>query len=160
MRPSLLAIFVFALDQWSKHLVESGMSPYETHTVIPGFFDIVRSSNPGVAFGIFANSPSAYRVTLLLVFSAIALVLLAWMLWRNRTTDIYSSFAVALIFGGALGNVVDRMRAGSVTDFLDFYNGSYHWYTFNVADTAISIGAGLLVLDMLRRSAAQRKAHT
>ncbi len=160
MRSSLIALFVFAIDQWSKHLVESGMSPYETHPVIPGFFDIVRSSNTGVAFGIFANSPSTYRLALLLSFSVIALFLLAWLLWRNRNTDTYSNTAVALIFGGAAGNVFDRIRVGSVTDFLDFYNGSYHWYTFNLADTAISIGAGLLLLSMLRRSAAERKAHT
>lgn len=160
MRPSLLALFVFGVDQWSKHLVEEWMSPYETRPVIPGFFDIVRSSNSGVAFGIFANSPSSYRLALLLSFSVIALVLLAWLLWRNRNTDTYSNTAVALIFGGAAGNVFDRIRAGSVTDFLDFYSGSHHWYIFNVADTAISIGAGLLLLSMLRRSAAERKAHT
>jgi signal peptidase II len=160
MRSSLLALFVFALDRWSKHLVETGMSPFETRTVIPGFFDIVRSNNPGVAFGIFSDSSSSYRAVLLLSFSVIALLLLAWMLWRNRSTDAYSNTAVALIFGGAAGNVYDRFRAGSVTDFLDFYSGSHHWYTFNIADTAISIGAGLLLLGMLRRSAAERKAHT
>ncbi len=160
MRPSLLAIAVFALDRWTKHLVETRLGFYESHTVIPGFFDIVRSQNTGVAFGLFAGGSGTYRVVLLLAFSLIALSMLAWLLWRNRSSDPYSNMAVALIFGGAVGNVFDRIRVGSVTDFLDFYSGSYHWYTFNVADTAITIGAGLLLLGMMRRPAVQRKAHT
>ena len=160
MRFSLIAIVVFAIDRWTKFLIESRMAPYESHVVIPGFFDIVRSHNTGVAFGLFANSSSKYRVALLMGLSVFALFLLAWLLWRNRSTDPYSNTAVALIFGGAAGNVFDRIRAGSVTDFLDFYVGSYHWYTFNFADTAITIGAGLLLISMLRRDSARRKVRT
>ncbi len=160
MRTSLIAILVFALDRWSKHLIETRLSPFETLTVIPGLLNIVNSKNTGVAFGLFADATSAYRVVLLLGFSIAALVSLAWLLWRNSSADPYSNTAVALIFGGALGNVFDRIRSGSVTDFLDFYRGSYHWYTFNVADTAISVGAGLLLFGMLRRSGSERKAHT
>jgi signal peptidase II len=159
MRSGLIAVLVFALDRWSKHLVETRLAPYESHVVIPGFFDIVRSQNTGVAFGLFTNAESQYKVALLIIFSIGALVMLAWLLWRNRSGEAYSDVAIALIFGGALGNVFDRIRFGSVTDFLDFYAGSYHWYTFNVADTSISIGAGLLLLGMLRKSAMERKAH-
>jgi signal peptidase II len=159
MRSGLIAVLVFALDRWSKHLVETRLAPYESHVVIPGFFDIVRSQNTGVAFGLFTNAESQYKVALLIIFSIGALVMLAWLLWRNRSGEAYSDVAIALIFGGALGNVFDRIRFGSVTDFLDFYAGSYHWYTFNVADTSISIGAGLLLLAMLRKSAMERKAH-
>lgn len=164
MRSGLIALFVFALDRWTKHLVETRLAPYESHVVIPGFFDIVRSENTGVAFGLFTNAESQYKVALLIVFSIGALLMLAWLLWRNRADsqsrrEPYSDLAIALIFGGALGNVFDRIRFGSVTDFLDFYAGSYHWYTFNVADTSISIGAGLLLLGMLRKSALERKAH-
>lgn len=157
MRASIVAILVFALDRWSKYLVETRFAPYESRVVIPGFFDIVHSSNNGVAFGIFANAASPYRGGLLIAFSVGALLLLGWLLWRNRRIDRYSSVAIALIFGGASGNVFDRLRLGSVTDFLDFYAGSYHWYTFNLADTAISVGAGLLLLGMLRRPARQVK---
>ena len=159
MRSGLIAVLVFALDRWSKHLVETRLAPYESHVVIPGFFDIVRSQNTGVAFGLFTNAESQYKVALLIIFSIGALVMLAWLLWRNRSGEAYSDVAIALIFGGALGNVFDRIRFGSVTDFLDFYAGSYHWYTFNVADASISIGAGLLLLAMLRKSAMERKAH-
>lgn len=160
MRASLIAILVFALDRWSKYLVETRIAPYESHVVIPGFFDIVNSRNTGVAFGIFANAASPYRGGLLIAFSLGALVLLGWLLWRNRHIDRYSSVAIALIFGGAAGNVFDRLRLGSVTDFLDFYVGSYHWYTFNLADTAISVGAGLLLLGMLRRPVPKMKVGT
>jgi len=158
-RPALIALLVFALDRWSKHLVETRLA-FESHVVvIPGFFDIVRSENSGVAFGLFKNAEAPYKVALLIIFSIGALLMLAWLLWRNRGGEPYSEVAIALIFGGALGNVFDRIRFGSVTDFLDFYAGSYHWYTFNVADTSISIGAALLLLGMLRRGALERKAH-
>ena len=80
--------------------------------------------------------------------SIVAVLLLAGMLWRIDRLDMPSAAGLALIFGGAMGNVFDRVRVGSVTDFLDFYAGTYHWYTFNVADTSICAGAGLLILSM------------
>ena len=83
----------------------------------------------------------------------LAIVILAVLLTRIRRWDRPTGLGVALVFGGALGNVYDRLHAGTVTDFLDFYIGTYHWYTFNLADTAICIGAGLLILSMLRASA-------
>lgn len=158
MRTSLLAIVVFALDRWSKYLVDTRVGPYETRTVIPGFFDIVRSQNPGVAFGMFSESPDASRTLLLVLFSVVALAALAWMMWRNRHADAANRVAIALIFGGAAGNVFDRVKYGMVTDFLDFHVRNYHWYVFNVADTAITVGAGLMLLGMYRGSARQR-AH-
>jgi signal peptidase II len=158
IRSGLIAVLVFVLDRWSKHLVETRLAFESKVVVIPGFFDIVRSENSGVAFGLFTNAESPYKVWLLILFSVGALAMLAWLLWRNRGSEPYSQLAIALIFGGALGNVFDRIRFGSVTDFLDFYAGTYHWYTFNVADTSISIGAALLLLGMLRRGAVERKA--
>ncbi|HKD74908.1 MAG TPA: signal peptidase II, partial [Ktedonobacterales bacterium] len=84
----------------------------------------------------------------------VAIGLLFAMLWRIERLDGFSAIGLALIFGGAMGNVYDRVHAGSVTDFLDFYAGTYHWYTFNVADTSICVGAGLLILSMVK---SQRK---
>jgi len=110
----------------------------------------VRSQNPGVAFGLFAQSNVRFRTTILIGFSVLAVVILAVLLTRIRRWDKPTGLGVALVFGGALGNVYDRIHAGMVTDFLDFYYGTYHWYTFNVADTAICTGAGLLILSMLR----------
>lgn len=145
----LLALGVFALDRWSKWTIETHLTAYDTKTVIPGFFNLVRSQNPGVAFGIFADSASHSRTPILIGLSAIAVLLLAAMLWRIDRLDTPSAAGLALIFGGAVGNVFDRVRAGSVTDFLDFYAGGYHWYTFNVADASICAGAGLLILSMV-----------
>ena len=146
----LIAIGVFAVDRWSKSIVEGNFTAYDTKPVIPGFFNIVRSQNTGVAFGIFADSSSQSRTPILIGLSIVAVLLLAGMLWRIERLDTPSAFGLALIFGGAMGNVFDRLRAGSVTDFLDFYTGSYHWYTFNLADASICTGAGLLLLSMFR----------
>jgi signal peptidase II len=146
----LIAIGVFGLDRWTKWLVETQLNVYDTRTVIPGFFNIVRSGNPGVAFGMFSDNSSQMHTLVLVGLSVLAIALLAGMLWRIERLDRLSAFGLALIFGGAMGNVYDRVRAGSVTDFLDFYAGTYHWYTFNVADTSICIGAGLLILSMLK----------
>ena len=154
----VLAFGVFALDRWSKWMVDSRIGTSDSRTVIPGFFNIVRSQNPGVAFGMFAESSSQSRTPILIGLSVIAVLLLAWMLWRIDRLDTSSAAGLALIFGGAMGNVFDRVRAGSVTDFLDFYSGSYHWYTFNVADASICTGAGLLILSMLL-SHRGREAH-
>ena len=144
----LVALSVFSLDRWTKWLVETQFGSYDSKTVIPGVFNIVRSQNPGVAFGIFAENSSRSRTPLLVGVSIVAVLLLAGMLWRIDRLDTPSSTGLALIFGGAMGNVFDRVRAGSVTDFLDFYAGTYHWYTFNLADASIFTGACLLILSM------------
>jgi signal peptidase II len=146
----LIAISVFGLDRWTKWLVETQLNVDDTRTVIPGFFNVVRADNTGIAFSIFANASAQWRLPLLIGLSIVAISLLAGMLWRMERLDGASAVGLALIFGGAMGNVYDRVRAGSVTDFLDFYAGTYHWYTFNVADTSICIGAGLLILSMLK----------
>jgi signal peptidase II len=145
----LTAITVFGLDRWSKWGVETRLGAYDTKTVIPGFFNIVHSQNPGVAFGIFQDNPSHSRTLLLVAMSFSALLVLAWMLWKIERQDGLTATGLALIFGGAMGNVYDRATTGMVTDFLDFYVGGYHWYTFNFADSAICTGAGLLILSML-----------
>src|SRR5690242_3585124 len=132
----VLSLTVFALDRWTKQLVETGLTFFDTRHVIPGFFDIVRSQNPGVAFGLFSQSNLRFRSTILIGFSILAIVILAVLLTRIRRWDRPTGLGVAFVFGGALGNVYDRFHSGMVTDFLDFYIGTHHWYTFNLADTA------------------------
>jgi signal peptidase II len=143
----LTAAVVFALDRGSKWMIETGFGPWDTKVVIPGLFNIIRSENPGVAFGIFADNSSHSRTLLLVAVTILASVLLSWMVWKAQ--DWTTSIGMALILGGALGNLFDRIHAGAATDFLDFYFGHYHWYTFNLADTAICIGAGMLILSMI-----------
>jgi len=110
----------------------------------------VHSQNRGVAFGIFNDSTNEWRTAMLIVLSVAAVIFVSAMLWRPQRLDRMSLWALALILGGAAGNVVDRIAWGRVTDFLEFYVGDYHWPTFNVADTAIVIGSGLLLLELLR----------
>jgi signal peptidase II len=143
------AAAVLALDRLSKWIVESTLSAYDTVRVIPGLFNIVRSENRGMAFGIMNDSTNEWRTTLLLVFSAAAVVFVAAMLWNGQRLDRFSFWGLTLIMGGATGNVFDRAVSGRVTDFLDFYIGEHHWHTFNVADSAIVIGCGLLLIDLL-----------
>lgn len=152
-----LAAAVFAVDRVTKWLIETRVSALDTYTVIPGFFDIVHSQNRGVAFGLFNNSTSEWRTALLIAVSAAALALVGAMLWNARRMDRLTAFGLGLILGGAAGNVFDRVASGRVTDFLEFYVGSFHWPTFNVADSAIVVGSALLLLDMLKpkRQAAQ-----
>ena len=145
-----IAAGVFALDRLSKWIVESNVSAMDTVRVIPGLFNIVHSENRGMAFGIMNDSTNEWRTTLLLVLSAAAVVFVAAMLWSAQRLDRYSFWGLTLILGGAAGNVFDRAVWGRVTDFLDFYIRDYHWHTFNVADSAIVIGSGLLLLDLLR----------
>jgi signal peptidase II len=154
----VIALSVFILDRWSKHLVETGLTFADTKTVIPGFFNIVRSENPGIAFGIFQENPTHSRTLILVTFSILAVLLLAALLWRIDRLDFLSGIGMALIFGGAIGNVYDRIHVGHVTDFLDFFIGDYHWYTFNIADSGICVGASLLILSMLITRQEEAKA--
>ena len=125
--------------------------------MIPGFFDIVHSQNRGVAFGLFNDSTSEWRTLLLILLSVGVVVLLTAMLWQSARNDRLTLYGLGLVLGGALGNVFDRVVWGRVTDFLEFYIGHLHWPTFNIADSAIVVGSGLLLLDLLRpkRQAAQ-----
>jgi len=143
-----IAAAIFALDRWTKWIVETTFSPFDNKVIIPRFFSIVRSENPGIAFGLFQESTSKYRTVALVVLSLVAVAILAWMLRRADQMDRWTAIGLAFIFGGALGNVFDRVHAGAVTDFLDFYVGNVHWYTFNIADSAICTGAGLLLVAM------------
>jgi signal peptidase II len=145
------AAAVFLFDRLSKSFIESHVEFGESHRVIPGFFDIVRSENRGIAFGIFDGAGSEWRAGLLVAGSLAAIAIMAVVIWKSaRHLDRLSQFGFALMMGGAAGNVFDRIAWGRVTDFLLFYIGQYQWPAFNAADSAISIGGGLIVLDLLR----------
>jgi signal peptidase II len=141
---------IFALDRLTKWLIETRVSAFDTHQVIPGFFAIVHSQNRGAAFGILADSPSEWRTFFLILVSAAALVFVGAMIWRGRDTDRLTLWGLALIMGGAIGNVFDRVLRGTVTDFLLLYAGEYQWPAFNVADTAITVGSALLLIELLK----------
>jgi signal peptidase II len=145
-----VAALVFALDRFTKWLVETNVSAMDTYHIIPGFFDIVHSENRGVAFGILNDSTSEWRTTILVVLAGAAVIFIGAMLWNAQRLDRASFWGLSLILGGAAGNVFDRAVFGKVTDFLDLYFRDYHWHTFNVADSAIVVGSCLLLIDLLR----------
>ena len=144
------AAAVFGLDRLTKAIIEQRVSESAIHRVIPGFFDIVHSENRGVAFGIFNDSATEWRSLALIVVAVAAVIFVTAFLWHARHIDAATLWGLALILGGAAGNAFDRIVSGRVTDFLEFYIGEYHWPTFNVADSAIVIGCGLLLVDLLR----------
>jgi|SRR5271157_418804 len=144
------ALGVFALDRLTKRLVEARVGFEDTVKVIPGFFDIVHSQNRGVAFGIFNDSAFEWRTALLVGASLAAVVVVSWILRHPGRLDRCTLWGLALVLGGALGNVYDRIVAGQVTDFLLFYLGDYQWPAFNAADSALVVGTGLLLIDLVR----------
>ena len=147
---AILAAVVLVADQLSKHAVEKWTAVGSSRTLIPGLLNFVHSTNPGVAFGLLAESSSPWRAPLLIVFSVSVIGLIVWLLVSHRAGGLLGQCGMTLILGGAAGNVLDRILRRSVTDFIDFHIGDYHWYTFNLADSAIVIGAGLVILELLR----------
>ena len=145
----LLAFAIFAFDRASKWAVAQKIALHENISVIPGFFRLTHVQNRGAAFGLFSESASEYKVAVLVLFSLVALVVVSALLWKNSHRLTTTGVGLALILGGALGNLWDRIVTGHVVDFLLFYVGSYQWPAFNVADTAIVVGAALLVAEIL-----------
>jgi signal peptidase II len=145
-----LAVGVIVLDRVTKWLVESYVSFTADYKIIPGLFDIVHWENRGVAFGIFNDSESQWRTLALIGLSIAAVIWVSAMLWRAKRLDGLLCWAFALVLGGAAGNLYDRVVSGRVTDFLLFYIGEHQWPSFNVADSAMVIGCGLLIVDQFR----------
>ncbi len=146
----LLALAVLAADQATKFAVDRMMPSGTSRVIIPGMLNLIHTSNPGVAFGLFADSDMPWRAPMLIVFSAAVIGLIVWLLVTGRAGGWPGRGGMTLILGGAVGNVLDRVLHHSVTDFIDFYIGTHHWYTFNLADSAIVVGAGLVILELLR----------
>jgi signal peptidase II len=146
---ALLALGALVADQLSKYAVQKFTPTGAIHVLVPGLLNFVHTSNPGVAFGLFADSEKSWLAPLLIAFSVVVISLLIWLLASGQAGGRLGQYGLALILGGAAGNVLDRVLRRSVTDFIDFHIGSHHWYTFNVADSAIVVGAGLVVLELL-----------
>ena len=143
----LIALAVLAADQAAKWAALALLAPPAAPIAVTPFFNLVLVWNRGVSFGMFGGQDAAY---LPWVFVALALAIVAFLLtWLRRAPDGLTATALGLVIGGALGNVVDRLRFGAVVDFLDFHVAGYHWPAFNLADAAICVGAGLLLVSGL-----------
>src|SRR5262249_52521792 len=149
MRHALIALAVFLFDRLSKWLVVRYIALDDVVPIIPGFFRLTHLENTGAAFSLFAESPSPFKTAILVTVSLTALVIVARLLWLRRKSFNSTTLALSLIMGGATGNLWDRLADGKVTDFLDFYVGAHHWPPFNVADSAIVVGALLLLTRTL-----------
>jgi signal peptidase II len=145
----LLALFVVLLDRWTKRLVAAHIAMYTHIQVIPGFFRITHTENTGAAFSLFADSPSHWKTAMLISFSVVAMIVVSVLLWKQSRALTMTGIALSLILGGAVGNLWDRVASGRVVDFLLFYVKSYQWPVFNLADSAIVVGASLLVLEII-----------
>lgn len=146
----LIAAAVIALDQYTKQLICTGLDLYGRIEVIPGYLDIIHIRNTGVAFGLLKGFGVQYKTLSLVAVAAVAVFLLGFLISQVRRDQKLQAFSLALILGGAIGNIIDRFRLGEVVDFVDaHWRGAYHWPAFNVADMAISLGIALLLLDEL-----------
>ncbi len=141
----LIVGVILLLDQVTKALIVRHMSLYQSEPVVASFFHFTYVRNAGAAFGFLAQTPAWFRQPFFVVVTGVAVLALGIFLRNADETDRMTNIAVATILGGALGNLIDRIRAGSVIDFLDFHLHGYHWPAFNVADTCITLGViGLL----------------
>jgi signal peptidase II len=142
------ALAVVAADQLTKLAIESFTPEHWERTLIPGLLGLVHRHNPGAAFGLLAGTSSRWVSISLLLFSVAAVAVLGWLLATGRAGGCLARAGLALVLGGAAGNGIDRAVHGGVIDFVDLHAGPYHWPAFNVADAAIVIGAGLVILEM------------
>jgi signal peptidase II len=144
--PWAIAAGIVVADRATKYLIETRVSELDTIRVVPGLFQIMYTRNTGVSFSMFAAGEQS---RLLVAATAAILAVMTWMLWRaarDRAEHFTIVAALACIVGGAAGNLYDRLTRGGVTDFLDFYWGTNHFPAFNVADSSITVGAGLLLV--------------
>jgi signal peptidase II len=151
---AIVTAVIVVFDQATKLYVDARFELYESIPVIPGWFHLTYIRNKGAAFGIFADG--AVRIPFFITVTFIALLVIFWYLRRLRADQRLAAFSLALIFAGALGNLIDRLRFGEVIDFLDVFWRHYHWPAFNVADSAICVGVTLLIWEMWREERRNR----
>lgn len=144
-----LTLGVVVLDRATKAWFETQTAEGWRHELIHNFAYLVHSRNPGIAFGVLSDSASTGTRILLIAGSIVVIGVLAWLLVASQSGGTLSTPGLALLLGGATGNVTDRILHGAVTDFLELWFGAYHYPAFNVADSAITIGAALIILDVL-----------
>jgi signal peptidase II len=144
-----IVLLVVLLDRWTKRLAATRIAMGSYVQIIPGFFRLTHTENTGAAFSLFADSPSHWRTAMLIGFSLVAMLVVSVLLWKQTQAPTMTGIALSLILGGAFGNLWDRVAHGRVVDFLLFYVKQYQWPVFNLADSAIVVGACLLVTEIL-----------
>lgn len=145
----VVAMVVVLVDQLTKWIVLQQMALYQIIPIVPNFFNLTRVHNPGGAFGFMAGQTPGVRVVLFIVISLLAAGFIIYLYVSTPQNYIWLLGGLSLIFGGAVGNLIDRIRFGEVIDFLDFYISDVHWPAFNIADSGISVGMTILVFHIL-----------
>jgi signal peptidase II len=144
-----IAAAIVALDQATKAMIKARLPLHESVTVVPGFFDLTHVRNTGAAFGMLNNMNFAYKPAVMVVVALVALGAVASYALTLPATQRVARCGLALILGGAVGNLIDRAAMGYVVDFVDIYWRGVHFWAFNVADSAITVGVSLMILDVL-----------
>lgn len=134
------------LDQITKIWVDRTLGIYESKTIIPGFLDLHYVRNTGAAFGFLSGSHAGFRIPFFILVSAVAIGIILFLFYKLEDSEVMMPLALSLVLGGAIGNLVDRIRLGEVIDFILVHYKAFRWPTFNVADIAITVGVSLLVL--------------
>src|SRR6187455_3389363 len=145
----IVAVLVVVLDQITKAMIRPALALHESREIIPGFLDLTRVHNTGAAFGMLNNAEFPFKTVVLSLVAAVALGGVAWYAATVPLSDRLARIGIAGVLGGAIGNLIDRAASGYVLDFVDAYWNNWHFWAFNVADAAITIGVGLMILDIL-----------
>jgi signal peptidase II len=151
IRFSSVAMVVVLLDQATKGWILAKVPLYKSIAIIPGLFNITHVHNPGGAFGFLAQNGSPWRHWIFLGASLLAVIMIIYFHHQTPPSHPFLALGLSLIFGGAIGNLIDRLRLGEVVDFLDFYIATYHYPTFNIADSAVTIGVGIFIIHIVLR---------
>jgi len=146
---AVISGLVVIFDQITKILILINLPLYHSVTIIPGLFNITHIHNPGGAFGFMAHQDSSLRNFLFIILSSFAVCVIFYFYKNTNRTHPFLASGFALILGGAIGNLIDRIRFGKVVDFLDFYIRNYHWPAFNIADSAITVGVTVFIFHLL-----------
>ena len=147
----LTVALIVLTDQFTKTYITATMTLHSSSVIIKGLLNLTYVRNPGAAFGFLANASPWFRTVFFVIVAVLAIGLIIYYIWESRDDEPGLVFALSLILAGASGNLIDRIRFGEVVDFIDFYISAYHWPAFNVADSAISVGAIILIIEVIRR---------
>lgn len=152
----IFSIGILLLDQWTKTMVLQKLALYQRVEVIRGFFNLTHVRNTGGAFGIFGGEKGGLGSILFVIVSLIAMGAIVFLFLKIKENEKTLALSFSLILSGAVGNLIDRLRCGEVIDFLDVHVSTYHWPAFNVADSAICVGIGLMALELLIRDSKRK----
>jgi signal peptidase II len=155
---SITGILIILLDQYTKYEAQKRIYLHQSIKVIDGFFNLTHLRNRGGAFGIFGGERGGFGSLFFLAVPLLAIGIILYLFWKLKENERTLSLSLSLILSGAIGNLIDRFRYGEVVDFLDFYLFSYHWPAFNIADSAITIGIGLMAFELLIHDKKRLKA--